>query len=166
MEAAHNPHSMASWEPLEVGTDMVQTILGEEADLNTHGLSASVENLHTEFHNQAGHLGEVQSMHQHVLVAAGMLPETHMADVEPSRQLKWMVEALHGQINPDGLTIPLLGVTAEDVGLYTKQQDEITVLKLVVTDGDNEPLEREMPLTNEGKEISAHYLNGRLYLRW
>ena len=111
MEAAHNPHSMASWEPLEVGTDMVQTILGEEADISTHGLSASVENLHTEFHNQAGHLGEVQSMHEHVLVAAGMLPETHLADVDPSRQLKWMVEALHGNVKQDVLTIPLLGVT-------------------------------------------------------
>lgn len=77
-----------------------------------------------------------------------------------------MVEALHGKVNPDGLTIPLLGVTAEDVQLYTKQQGEVTLVKLVVHDGDNDPLEREMPLSNLSEEITAHYMNGRLYLRW
>jgi hypothetical protein len=166
MEAAHNPHLMASWEPLTVGTDILQSRPEENLEVGTLGLNAAVEDLHAEFHAQANHLSEVQSMHEHVLVSAGMLPETHLADTEPDRQLKWMVEALHGKVNPDGLTIPLLGVTAEDVQLYTRQQGEVTVIKLVVRDGDNEPLEREMPLSNLNRKISAHYINGRLHLRW
>ncbi len=166
MEAAHNPPLMASWEPLAVGTDNLQSRPEEHLEVDTNGLNAAVEDLHAEFHAQANHLSEVQSMHEHVLVSAGMLPETHLAETEPDRQLKWMVEALHGKVNPDGLTIPLLGVTAEDVQLYTRQQGEMTMLKLIVNDGDNEPLEREMPLTNPSEEISAHYINGRLHLRW
>jgi HSP20 family molecular chaperone IbpA len=77
-----------------------------------------------------------------------------------------MVEALHGKVNPDGLTIPLLGVSAEDVTLFTKIDGERTMLKLVVQDGDNEPLEREMPLPDADSEVSANYINGRLHLRW
>ena len=88
------------------------------------------------------------------------------AEVQPDRQLKWMVEALHGSVNPDGLTIPLLGVTAKDVVLFTKKEGEITRLKLVIADGDNEPLEREMPLPEAVQGLSANYVNGRLHLRW
>ena len=115
MEAAHNPHRMATWEPLAVGTDHTQVRPGEIDAETTVGLAASVESLHSEFQQSADHLGEVHTMHEQVLVSAGMLPESHLAEVQPERQLKWMVEALHGSVNPDGLTIPLLGVTAKDV---------------------------------------------------
>lgn len=166
MEAAHYPHRMATWESLPVGTDHTQVTPGEIDTQGVIGLTAEVEQLHAEFHQQAHHLNEVQSMHEEVLVSAGMLPETHMAEVHPDRQLKWMVEALHGKVNPDGLTIPLLGVSAEDVALFTKKDGERTMLKLVVQDGDNEPLEREMPLPEADTEVSANYINGRLHLRW
>ena len=166
MEAAHNPHRMATWESLPVGTDHTQETPGEIDAQGAIGLTAEVEHLHAEFHQEANHLNEVQAMHQEVLVSAGMLPETHMAEVHPDRQLKWMVEALHGKVNPDGLTIPLLGVSAEDVALFTKKDGERTMLKLVVQDGDNEPLEREMPLPDADSEVSANYINGRLHLRW
>ena len=166
MEAAHNRHRMATWEPLPVGSDHTQVIPGETDAQSVIGLTAEVEKLHAEFHQQANHLNDVQTMHEEVLVSAGMLPETHIAEVHPDRQLKWMVEALHGKVNPDGLTIPLLGVTAEDVTLFTKKDGEQTMLKLVVQDGDNEPLEREMPLPDTDQEVSANYINGRLHLRW
>ncbi len=166
MEAAHNPHRMATWEPLAVGTDPTQFTPGEIDAETTGGLAASVESLHSEFHQLADHIGEVQTMHEQVLVSAGMLPESHLAEVQPERQLKWMVEALHGNVNPDGLTIPLLGVTAKDVVLFTKKEGEITHLKLVIADGDNEPLEREMPLPEAAEGLSANYVNGRLHLRW
>jgi len=166
MEAAHYPHCMAAWEPLPVGTDHTQVTPGEIDTQGVIGLTAEVEQLHAEFHQQGHHLNEVQSMHEEVLVSAGMLPETHMAEVHPDRQLKWMVEALHGKVNPDGLTIPLLGVTAEDVALFTKKDGDRTMLKLVVRDGDQEPLEREMPLPEADTEVSANYINGRLHLRW
>ena len=166
MEAAHNPHRMATWEPLAVGTDPTQVTPGEMEAKTTGDLTASVESLHSEFHQLADHLGEVQTMHEQVLVSAGMLPESHLAEVQPERQLKWMVEALHGSVNLDGLTIPLLGVTAKDVVLFTKKEGEITHLKLVIADGDNEPLEREMPLPETADILSANYVNGRLHLRW
>ena len=166
MEAAHNRHRMATWEPLAVGTDPNQVAPGEIEAETTGGLATSVESLHSEFHQLADHLGEVQTMHEQVLISAGMLPESHLAEVQPERQLKWMVEALHGSVNPDGLTIPLLGVTAEDVVLFTKKEGEITHLKMVIADGDNEPLEREMPLPEDVQDLSANYVNGRLHLRW
>ena len=166
MEAAHNPQGMATWKHLPVGTDLAPSLYGEEVEANVQGLTAQVEDLHASFHSDADHLNQVQSMHEQVLVSAGMLPETHLADVQPERQLKWMVEALHGKVNPDGLTIPLLGVTAEEFDLHTKQQGEITLVRLVVKDGENDPLEREMPVPSDAEKISAHYLNGRLHLRW
>ena len=166
MEAAHNPSSMASWKPLDVLTDSDNATLVEMEPTRPTGLEASVEQLHASFHEEANHLNEVQAMHTQVLVSAGMLPESHLAETEPDRQLKWMVEALHGKVNPDGLTIPLLGVTADDVSLFTRQEPDGTLVRLVVNDGDNEPLEREMPIPTGIEEVTAHYINGRLHLRW
>ena len=166
MEAAHNPNSMASWKPLDVDTETGPVLPLQDEVANIDGLNSSVEALHASFHDAADHLNEVQSMHPQVLISAGMLPESHLAETEPTRQLKWMVEALHGTINPDGLTIPLLGVTAEDVAVFTKKEGESTLLRLVISDGENEPLEREMPLPDSSEDIRAHYINGRLHLRW
>ena len=166
MEATHNPYSMASWKPLDVDTDSgPESPLGDEV-ANIQGLNPSVEALHASFHDAADHLNEVQSMHTQVLISAGMLPESHLAETEPDRQLKWMVEALHGTVNPDGLTIPLLGVTAKDVAVFTKKEGENTLLRLVSADGENDPLEREMTLPDSSEDITAHYINGRLHLRW
>ena len=166
MEAARNPKSMASWIPLDVDTKTDPVLPLQDEVANIEGLNPSVEALHASFHDAADHLNEVQSMHTQVLISAGMLPESHLAETEPTRQLKWMVEALHGTINPDGLTIPLLGVTAEDVAVFTKKEGESTLLRLVISDGENEPLEREMPLPDSSEAIRAHYINGRLHLRW
>ena len=166
MEATHNPYSMASWKPLDVDTDSgPESPLGDEV-ANIQGLNPSVEALHASFHDAADHLNEVQSMHTQVLISAGMLPESHLAETEPDRQLKWMVEALHGTVNPDGLTIPLLGVTAKDVAVFTKKEGENTLLRLVSADGENDPLEREMTLPDSSEDITAHYINGRLHLLW
>ena len=115
----------------------------------------------------AGHLGEVQ-IHARPKCSSPLVCSLNLTSQksEPDRQLKWMVEALHGTINPDGLTIPLLGVTAEDVAVFTKKEGESTLVRLVIADGENEPLEREMPLPDSSEDISAHYINGRLHLRW
>ena len=149
MEAAHNPKSMASWIPLDVDTKTGPVLPLQDEVANIEGLNPSVEALHASFHDAADHLNEVQSMHTQVLISAGMLPESHLAETEP-----------------DGLTIPLLGVTAEDVSVFTKKEGESTLLRLVIADGENEPLEREMPLPDSSEDISAHYINGRLHLRW
>ncbi|MBT6923932.1 MAG: hypothetical protein HOA35_05275, partial [Euryarchaeota archaeon] len=76
---------MATWEPLAVGTDHTQVRPGEIDAETTVGLAASVESLHSEFQQSADHLGEVQTMHEQVLASAGMLPESHLAEVQPER---------------------------------------------------------------------------------
>ena len=37
---------------------------------------------------------------------------------------KWMVEELNGRINPDGLTIPLMGIELEDFHLSSKIDEQ------------------------------------------
>ncbi len=61
-------------------------------------LDAAPEALHMAMAETATHLNEVRTAHLHHLVTAGMLPETHLASVEPERRLAWVMEELHGRI--------------------------------------------------------------------
>ena len=99
---------MSDWKPLDVSEEEVE-------EIGTSDFSSTPEQLHTEFQSSATHLHEVQSMHKHVLVQAGMIPETHIAEVEPTQRLEWVLQELHGMSNPDGLTIPILGVAPEQL---------------------------------------------------
>ena len=79
-----------------------------------------------------------------------------------------MVNELNGRINPDGLTIPLLGVEQNQIELYSRQIDNNIVLKLKITEDDGDTLERELT-TPEGVTIdslTASLVNNRLNLRW
>ena len=105
---------MSDWKPLDVSEDELEGI-------DASDFSATPEQLHTEFQTSATHLHEVQSMHKHVLVQAGMIPETHIAEVEPTQRLEWVLEELHGMSNPDGLTVPLLGVAPEELEVQIKE---------------------------------------------
>lgn len=129
-------------------------------------LSSAPQTLHQEFHQEAGHLHEVRAMHTHVLVQAGMLPETHLADVEPSQRLDWVVQELHGMRDPDGLTIPLKGVTSDDVEISIMNNDSETSVKVTVHEEGHESFERILPLTGENLEVKAHFVDGHLRLRW
>ena len=46
MEAAHNPNSMASWEPLDVDTETGPVLPLQDEVANIEGLNPSVEALH------------------------------------------------------------------------------------------------------------------------
>ena len=79
-----------------------------------------------------------------------------------------MVNELNGRINPDGLTIPLLGVEQDQVELYSRQIDNSIVLKLKITEDDGDTLERELTAP-EGvsiENLTASLVNNRLKLRW
>ena len=79
-----------------------------------------------------------------------------------------MVNELNGRMNPDGLTIPLLGVEQGQVELYSRQIDNSIVLKLKITEDDGDTLERELTAP-EGVTIdnlTASLVNNRLNLRW
>ena len=150
-------------------------ISDEEVDFNednqqpdSDGLSATPELLHGDFNLDAHHLADVQSQHKQVLLTAGMIPEEHIANVEPSLKLEWMVNELNGRVNPDGLTIPLLGVEQSQIELYSRQIDNSIVLKLKITEDDGDTLERELTAP-EGVTIdnlTASLVNNRLNLRW
>ena len=105
-------------------------------------------------------------MHTHVLVQAGMLPETHLADVHPSQRLDWILQELHGMRNPDGLTIPLMGVSSDDVEVNIQHTNSETNVKLTVREEGHQPFERVLPLLGENLDVKAHFVNGQLRLRW
>lgn len=151
---------MSDWKPLDVSEDELEGI-------DASDFSATPEQLHTEFQTSATHLHEVQSMHKHVLVQAGMIPETHIAEVEPTQRLEWVLEELHGMSNPDGLTIPLLGVAPEQLEVQVKELGSETHVKITIQQEGNALFERVLPLNNEQAEtLRVHFINGRLHLRW
>ena len=105
--------------------------------------------------------------HTEVLVTAGMLPETGLAERHPERALAWVVQSINGRVDPDGLTIPLLGTQEEAVQLHVKETEEATVVKLDVQDTEGPNLVRELPLpVGVAATLTAGFSNGRLTLRW
>ncbi|MDA8622843.1 hypothetical protein N9L38_01070 [Candidatus Poseidoniales archaeon] len=151
---------MSDWKPLDVSEDELE-------GTDTSDFSSTPEQLHSEFQTSATHLHEVQSMHKHVLVQAGMIPETHIAEVEPTRRLEWVLEELHGMSNPDGLTIPLLGVAPEQLEVQVKELGSETHVKISIQQEGSAPFERVLPLNSEQAEtLQVHFVNGRLHLRW
>ena len=151
---------MSDWKPLDVSEEEVE-------EIGTSDFSSTPQQLHTEFQTSATHLHEVQSMHKHVLVQAGMIPETHIAEVEPTQRLEWVLQELHGMSNPDGLTIPLLGVAPEQLGVQIQKLATETQVKITIQQEDNATFERILPLNSEQAEtLRVHFVNGRLHLRW
>ena len=150
---------MSEWKRLELAED-------ENEDTTSTDLSSVPQMLHQEFLQEADHLHEVQAMHTHVLVQAGMLPESHLAEVEPSQRLDWILQELHGMRDPDGLTIPLKGVSSDDVEISIMDNDSETSVKVTVREQGHEPFERVLPLMGENLDVKAHFVDGHLRLRW
>ena len=150
---------MSEWKRLELTED-------EKEDVTSTDLSSVPQMLHQEFLQEADHLHEVQAMHTHVLVQAGMLPESHLAEVEPSQRLDWILQELHGMRDPDGLTIPLKGVSSDDVEISIMDNDSETSVKVTVREQGHEPFERVLPLMGENLDVKAHFVDGHLRLRW
>ncbi|MDP6333809.1 MAG: hypothetical protein QF479_04160 [Candidatus Poseidoniaceae archaeon] len=159
---------MASWENLDINLDsnLIEDI--EDEFVDTTGLTISPKSLHSEFHVGAQHLKEVEMRHKQVLVTAGMIPEEHISTVEPDMSLKWMVEELNGRMNPDGLSIPLMGVDLGDFQILFNDDERHINVKLSIKDGQTESFERtfNIPKDSMKNEVSAHFINNRLYLRW
>ena len=166
MEATQHPPTMSTWEPVVLQTDSEQDEQASTDAKKQVGLEALPEQLHADFQATASHLDEVQMNHKLVLVAAGMIPESHLAEIEPERQLAWMVEQLHGTMNPDGLSIPLMGAKASDIEISTLNDEVQRKLKIIVKEQGHDNLQRVVPLPSEAREIQAHFINGRLHLRW
>ena len=159
---------MTDWELVDISDDKPESFIKDLENLDYGGLESDVQNLHTNFWNDADHLTEVEDRHLQVLVSSGMIPEDHIASTEPSRKLDWFVKELNGRINPDGLSIPLKGLEIDDIEIYQKTTDDETVIKLNLTEKDGQELERIMNIPNDSPEfnIQANFFNNRLYLRW
>ena len=156
---------MEEWKPLDIATD--EPLSEEQPQPTNEGLQTDALTLQANFETSANHLEEVRLRHTEVLVTAGMLPETGLAEQHPERALAWIVNGINGRLNPDGLTIPLLGAEEEAIQLHVKETEEATVVKLDVRDPAGPNLVREFPLPTEAAgSLSADFSHGRLTLRW
>ena len=118
---------MSDWELVDISAHEPESSSEEYAESDQGGLSTGVETLHSNFWQAASHLSEAENRHMQVLVSAGMIPEDHIASVEPTRKLHWLVEELNGRIDPDGLSIPLKGLEIDDIEIYQKTENDETV---------------------------------------
>ena len=131
------------------------------------GLRADAATLQAHFDTHVDHLEEVRQRHTEVLITAGMLPEAGLAEHHPERALAWVVEGINGRLNPDGLSIPLLGTDEKAVQLHVKQTQDATLVKLDVEDPEGPNLVRELPLPNDASaSLTATFTEGHLVLRW
>ena len=157
---------MDEWKPLAIepaNTPNDEAISPEVTD----GLDADAAVLQAAFEMSSNHLDDVRQRHEQVLITAGMLPETDVANRLPERALEWVVSGLNGRVDLDGLSIPLLGAELEDVHLEVNTTEDATVVRLRVDDEGNDPLKREMTLPEEANSnLVARWVNGHLQLRW
>jgi hypothetical protein len=159
------PNFMDDWTPLDIETDAASE--QKALEVNLEGLTVDASTLQAHFEQEESHLDEVKQRHLEVLVTAGMLPETGLASNHPERALAWVLSSINGRINPDGLTIPLLGTTPDRVNLQTKVTDNQTLVQLNIDDGDLPALVRDLPLPLEAAEtLQATFVEGHLHLRW
>ena len=159
---------MTDWELVDIFDDKPELIVEEIDNLDSGGLQSEVQNLHSNFWQEANHLKEVEDQHMQVLVSSGMIPEEHIANTEPSRKLDWFVSELNGRVNPDGLSIPLKGLDIGDIEIHQMKNDNDTQIRLKLTEKDGQELERVLNITSDNSEsaIQANFFNNRLYLRW
>ena len=135
----------------------------EEVEIQavSDGLDASPSELHAAFEISGDHLSEVRDRHTMMLVASGELPESHMADIAPERQLDWIVKELNGDLFSNGLTIPMHGVTMDAIRLSRGELDGHSILKLQVGD-----FVRKLPIPAESYLIDASLSDGVLNIKW
>ena len=104
------------------------------------------------------HLEEVRLNHQKNLFMAGLVPEAHLADIAPERQLAWMVEELNGEVNDSGFRLPLMGLSQSEVNVSTSSINGIMTLKLDL----GEHLQRVTRLPRGVTKISTQWNDGWL----
>ena len=160
-----NPKRMEDWKPLDFTGDE-EAVVGEQPPM-PEGLETDAATLQALFESSNDHLADVRQRHTEVLITAGMLPESGLAEHHPERALAWVVEGINGRLNPDGLTVPLLGTHEDAIQLHVKQTEEATLVRLDIEDSEGPNLVRELPLPAEAAStLAANFTNGRLTLRW
>ena len=75
-------------------------------------------------------------------------------------RFRCLLPSLHGEM------IPLHGAKEGDIEISTLQGEAHRQLRLIVKEAEHDDLLRVVPLPAEAGEIKAHFINGRLHLRW
>lgn len=132
----------------------------------TEGLNPDVQNLHEEFHSVNEHLSEVRDLHTKHLVTAGMIPETHIARTNPERALEWLVAELNAVKNPDGLTIPMKGVSEQELTVTETSEENQKFLEISISSDTIGEFSRKIPLPEASSDWSVKFVDGNLRLRW
>lgn len=147
------------WETVEI----VEGEVDSKLQPVTVGLAAEPMHLHSEHLSGASHLSEVRDMHTKLLVTAGELPESNLADIHPERSLKWMVEELGGTVGQRAVSIPLKGTTLGRVELYRGELHGHPAMKLNLLDIH---WEKTIPLPEEVGQLTATWDSGNLVIEW
>lgn len=121
-------------------------------------LSVDPQSLHLAFAGDVDHLEEVRLNHQKSMFSAGLVPEAHLADIAPERQLAWIVEELNGEVNESGFRLPLLGLVQDEVNVSTSSVNGILTLKLDL----GEHLQRVSRLPIGVTKVSTYWNEGWL----
>ena len=135
----------------------------EDVDIEavSDGLDALPTELHAFFEVTSDHLSEVRDRHTMMLVSSGELPEKHMETIAPERRLDWILEELNGVRHNNGLSIPLQGVSSDNVNLKTGEIAGSMYLKLTIG-----KIERRLPLPKDAIDVQAKFDGGILRLNW
>jgi len=121
-------------------------------------LSVDPQSAHLAFAGDVDHLEEVRLNHQKNMFSAGLVPEAHLAEIAPERQLAWMVEELNGEVNESGFRLPLLGLAQNEVNVSTSSINGILTLKLDL----GEHLQRISMLPRGVTKVSTQWNEGWL----
>ena len=126
-------------------------------------LSAQPEIVHSNFVNSVDHLREARMRHANLLATAGIDAEQHDGEINPEMQLDWIVESMNGRRHPNGLTIPMLGTSPNDVKILSDLSNIEPRIRIEIT---SHGFAKTLPLPEDVKTISASFSNGNLSINW
>ena len=140
--------------------------MGDDSDFEEYtkfkqfGLEELPSIAHESFHQQATHLHEVMDRHTTILVEAGKLPETHLANIDPQRKLAWMIEELNGNITENAITIPLRGAEVDDISWHVERNTQALAFSLKL---ENFSREFDIPASIDSEDVSL--IDGMLEIK-
>ena len=120
------------------------------------------EESHAVFTSSATHIEEVRSIHAKVVRSTGLVAETHLSQIAPSRIIEWLADELNGVSDANGIRLPLMGLTPDDVDVSVSTDNGISSLKLSL--GDH--IERVVPLPVGVCSVSTDWNDGNLEIKF
>ena len=123
---------------------------------------SSPEESHAAFTASATHIEEVRTIHAKVMRNTGLVAETHLSQIAPSRIIEWLTDELNGVSDANGIRLPLMGLTPDDVDVSVSTDNGISSLKLSL--GDH--IERVVPLPLGVVNVSTEWNAGNLEIKF